>query len=798
MTVKIKSIRIESFRGILSLPMALNGNSLLIRGENGTGKSSFVDSLEYFFTGNVKRFDTAKSISFKKHGPHVTKKIKDIRIEVEFNPGNIDIVRTHDSFTEIPASFQSYFRIPQEGSFILRRDQLLAFIICTPANRYKAIGDILGIQDLDEMELELKRAFDSKKAEETQLKTRLSEQYDEISSSLNNSIESVPQILPSLNRLLVENKLEPIEDIQQLEIRLEELITTTPDKEKLDTHVALCKLIDELKKCQMSESLSEEVSTVNLMIEYVQDERRLSLLKISNLLKAGAEVLSEDDSWTVCPLCEQNIESNLLLANVKQRIEKYQEVSQHASDIREHLQTINQYIDKYDKSITDVIELSSKHDFLSEEGSTLHALSEEIKSVRTMLSAALNLDAKVDMDSISTIIAKGEVLVKVLYNKTTDELSSIGISKADTERATLVKSLNRIELLTTQIESSGKELDTVTAQVHLTRQLSESFTKVKKQVVGDIYSSIQDTVEEYFQILHPGESHANICIEIKEARRASAALTLDSFGRCEEDPRGLLSEGHMDSLGLCVFLGFVKHFNTGCSLLVLDDVVTTIDAQHRSKIGNLLFEEFKDYQLIITTHDNMWYKQLLEAQKVHGLEGRFENHEITCWDLERGPILKKIIPSWDSISDKLDSGDKRGAGNEGRTYLESFLKRACILTVTPLIVKPDNNHTVSEMLQPLEKRLKKKLNEGPFKTSLVNSFDALKLSNLPGNITSHDNPLFNDLSLSEVREYCEAVKGLKETLSCPSCSSMLTIVRETREYRCTSSSCTEPLIEKIS
>ncbi len=75
------------------------------------------------------------------------------------------------------------------------------------------------------------------------------------------------------------------------------------------------------------------------------------------------------------------------------------------------------------------------------------------------------------------------------------------------------------------------------------------------------------------------------------------------YDREDEDPRGFNSEGHLDSLGLCIFLAFVKHFNAGFPLMVLDDVVSSIDARHRSHICDLPLEEFSDYQLFVTTHD---------------------------------------------------------------------------------------------------------------------------------------------------------------------------------------------------
>ena len=44
--------------------------------------------------------------------------------------------------------------------------------------------------------------------------------------------------------------------------------------------------------------------------------------------------------------------------------------------------------------------------------------------------------------------------------------------------------------------------------------------------------------------------------------------------------------------------------------IVMDDVLTTVDAGHRLFVARLLAREFPDYQFVITTHDKLWAKEL--------------------------------------------------------------------------------------------------------------------------------------------------------------------------------------------
>ena len=102
--------------------------------------------------------------------------------------------------------------------------------------------------------------------------------------------------------------------------------------------------------------------------------------------------------------------------------------------------------------------------------------------------------------------------------------------------------------------------------------------------------------------------------------------------------RSFASEGHLDTLGLCIFLAFNKQFNN-LGLMVLDDVLTTVDAYHKEKIAKLLLKEFEDFQFIITAHDKTWVNELEYLCTEYGKDNVV--YEIEDWSLEDGPVISK-------------------------------------------------------------------------------------------------------------------------------------------------------------
>ena len=50
----LRTLEIKSFRGIKNYTINFDSKSLVLVGENGSGKSSIVNAFEYLFTGKVE------------------------------------------------------------------------------------------------------------------------------------------------------------------------------------------------------------------------------------------------------------------------------------------------------------------------------------------------------------------------------------------------------------------------------------------------------------------------------------------------------------------------------------------------------------------------------------------------------------------------------------------------------------------------------------------------------------------------------------------------------------------------
>lgn len=140
------------------------------------------------------------------------------------------------------------------------------------------------------------------------------------------------------------------------------------------------------------------------------------------------------------------------------------------------------------------------------------------------------------------------------------------------------------------------------------------------------------------------------------------------------DPRAFLSEGHLDSLGLCLYLATVRTFNPPGTMLVLDDVLTSIDREHRHRVAELLFEEFADFQLVLTTHDEHWFDILQTKARARGDQGNWLFKRIVRWTVEKGPESAAFESTWSHIEANLTDDSYRELGGPLRVIVRQSSK----------------------------------------------------------------------------------------------------------------------------
>ena len=792
MPTSIKTISIHAFRGIPDLDLPVEGKSLLIKGENGTGKSSIAEALEFFFTGKLLIFEGegTQNLSMQKHAPHNDFGNDDVSIKVAFDPGNIVLERTFAGEPEPASQLRDYFEAASKGTFILRRSQILKFIASVPSGRFRAIASILGIEQLDDVELAMKRAHEELDVSVNSKNQRIQELLTQISQLLGESIAKGDKALPSLNRRLAEAGLMTIKSFDEVDSVAQEMLRAFKKTADIENVARLSEISERLKTLRMGEEVAKYLHDLNRRLTPFLEVKTKRELSISEFLEKGKQAVMEDNRG-FCPLCEQVVDREKLLTQIEERLRILSQLTDEASAVRRTSISIEKKLSSFNNELDKVSQELERHKQLNSARLKLLQVASFFKELLGKVISAREFVNAIPVKEFEANSEKLKKLIESLSAKCESMLESIGVPEDWKRKVAVITTASQVKVLFNETAKIESDLRVEEQQSGFMKRIYDTFSETKKNKISEIYEAIVGNVNAFYSTLHPNDPHKNVELRIAAGRRASAELRIESFGKAGEDPRAFTSEAHQDSLGLCIFLAFVKRFNEGCNLIVLDDVVTTIDAQHRELICKLLLDQFRDYQLVVTTHDGVWYEQLRSHQRAYRVHGDWKTLEITSWTLRAGPTIEPFKPRWERIEAKIKSGDKQGSAYEGRNYIEWLLKEICRITLARVVIK--ERYTVADVLSPAKERLDELTKGNPIHQSISTGFQELEATAIMGNLLLHDNPEIENISIEEVNRFCKAVHNLHNILSCPGCGTFLKYYQDMRKLRCPDPRCQKPL-----
>jgi DNA repair exonuclease SbcCD ATPase subunit len=793
MIPRIKALQIEGFRGIPKCDIPINGKSVVLKGENGSGKSSIVDALELFFTGKISHLEGIQGLSLPKHATHVNFKPDDVCIKVTFDPGDICLSCSLSSTPRFPPPLSLFLNNAQRGVFILRRFQILNFIASQPADRFRAIGSILGIEKLDNIELELMRLRDDYLGQTKTKQSEIATLFQDLGAALQTQLSSQEEILPALNIFLKKNNLEIVQNLKEAESTSEILLKAIKQQGETIELKALNELCDMSKISKYFTELSDGIVTLDSILASLHSKNALAHIPTLDVLRAG-QIVIESTLDDYCPLCEQPIDRTIVLDRITHRINDLMALSEEAalarqlaSSLATLLQPLVIELEHLEQNIAFIPGLIHHKSNIDKANTIAKTLKAHLSSANDLNNRFLTGIFNYTITNIGETLTQISTAAKFLFGK-------VILNEEDKKILEIDRVIQKVVLHFTSISEAIFKCNISKRQHDIANEFFNAFSISKKHQIQTIYDSLQADIEYFYDFLHPNEFHRNIELSVVQDRRASAVLKLESFGKTGQDPRAYCSEGHLNSLGLCIFLAFIKRFNEDLPLVILDDIVTTIDAAHRLRICSLLFENFEDKQFIITTHDSIWFRQLKDAQNQYLISNKYLNYELINWDLDNGPILKPYRGKWASIEEKLHNVDRIGAGNAGRQYLELILFEICFTTraAIPIPLNRESQFEIKDLWDAVISRMKALLPEGDYLSRFLGSLRSLQSTIIMGNILSHNNSFAENISITEVQAFCEAVHAFRLVFSCSKCSNLFKYDREAKRLMCKSPKCTNP------
>lgn len=489
----------------------------------------------------------------------------------------------------------------------------------------------------------------------------------------------------------------------------------------------------------------------------------------SGVIREALAFFTSRQGITTCPVCERPLEAGY--AETFERLKQRGTALEHVRDLetrRGHV--LDQLITDAQRA-ADQLASDLEHSPLFDPGE-LHAL-------RAARAGALRWSRRLRQMSRDGSLDAIEVPLRL--QEVTGKRSS-AVDRAEMQRKSLipqneVQLENTIALLRRAKTGEAAIRQAEVAVQEATRLVSDAqavrlaFTQAREQAIQKAFDQIAQQVLCFYRKLHDhgGQALSSECSELALTQTARAAagglrLLVKFLGLTDfRDPRPFLSEGHLDSLGLCLFLGTVRIFNRPGSLLVLDDVLTSIDMGHRYRVAQLLFEEFRNYQLVITTHDEHWFQILQSSARARGEQGDWRFSRIVRWTVEHGPESAAFEGTWDYINQNLTEQSYRELGGPLRVVLEDFLKRVAVKLELKVRYNIDGRHTSGDFLQAgIDSEIRNRLiasnptEEPEIKQDVARVFGMGDLINF----LSHDNPGRLEVTFEQASDFVVGLKSL--------------------------------------
>lgn len=809
--MKIISLEIQNLRGIKEkLKFSLDGENFLIYGPNGTGKSAIVDAIDFLLTGKISRLTGkgAKDISLKRHGPHIdidtkalgdasvkaTIKIPGIKeaIEIERNMSNPNKLIYPD---EKKGVLEKIVSIAKQGHYVLSRREILKFVAAESGKRAEEIQAILNLERVEEIRKALVRIETDAKKDNQNVLNQLVASKSAISTALSLQDFSEEGVINEINALRALLGGEPLPKLSHNNLQKNLKPPSVSEAKSIINVDLLIKDLEGVKEIISSRGgaiLSVEETLRNVLRRLKEDKILRRDLSSKRLIELGISLIGESEA---CPLCFTEWRPGELKKFLSARLLKAEEAAHIETEIRESSEIINGEISK----MKDHLEKIKKSSQILKQNEIVIRINEWMSSLdgwsQKLIDPVEDYDIEKEIpENLKNFYA---------YNSYLEDLKIVEIAakEATPEISPEQKAWDSLTRISSELKryfELKREKENVELLYKRATTALKEYEKSRDKVLLSLYDSVKNDFIKYYKELHgTDESQFNAKLE---PSGAGLDFEVDFYGRGYHPPLALHSEGHQDSMGLCLYLALSKRLSEGIiSLTILDDVVMSIDSDHRRELCGLLKSHFSDKQFFITSHDRTWARQL----KTDGVVGKKNMAEFKSWSVESGPSFVENFDFWDGIQLDIKNNDVPSAAAKLRRNSEYYFERVCDYLLGKVIYKGDGRWELGDYLPGAIQAYKKYLKQakqaakswGDNKTyveleeieSIANGI--IKRSQIEqwGINESVHYSKWGDFSKNDFIPIVEAFKDLHDLFKCSKCQGLLFITlknKEPQDLRC--------------
>jgi AAA domain len=644
-----------------------DGRCLCLLADNGRGKSSIVDALEFWSTGSVE-WTRRDGVGL---GALVHLDADTATVEVKTDGGVASRVLKGTTAGPLTAG-----QGPMVVGFepdpipILRNRTMAAFVDKTANDKRTELLTMLGLSKLVPFRLGLRAAARWARSE--------------LAGARNAAEIARTGWERALDGKDVAARLAELSTAAQLDDRItteDQLLHLQPPAAASIPAATRLAQVDELA----SANTGLATSSVAPWNTAVADRRIAAERGLSALLDAGQRVLAAWDKDS-CPLCLVEQPRSELAKRLRDRAAELADADARFATAVTHAEAREQAIVRLGRALRTVVD-----DDRNAEWSHLEA-------AHTLL-AELRSEAAATKEALRT---RG-ILTTSAPTLPTEALNELRESALRTpgDAGPALLALSQLRgLLQARIEADEAvaQREAITSSIEKAADIGE--TAVRK-AIDDALSGLNETLGNFYGKLVGQSPFTDVRLDYHEARAGGVEFGFVWDGREPvSPPQRVMSESQLGSLGLALFLAHLKVRPPDWRTMVLDDVVTSFDVVHRTRLVRLLVEEFSDWQVILCTHD----PQL--SRNVQDEAPGWKAIKVTSWSATDGPVFGESNVRG-RLRERLQAGDAADElGGLARQAIEQALERPVRRLGLKIRHDPANTYSADEYRRALIDGLK--------------------------------------------------------------------------------------------
>lgn len=672
-SLRLTKLTVAGFRGFnLEQTIPLDAEFVLIRGENGSGKSSAIDAMSWLFTGEVG-YIANRSTGLKVESDPLVNCYSDgaarVSVELRDEHGNsLVITRIGNSRTSTLSAEQSArgsaalthlceiaSKSPEQLAHRVHRWGILSQSTMTDAiesggvELHDRLANLLGLDEITRFVDAVSTFANSAKANRDSCKERLEaslERFEESEKSvttLSERMKSPETRTTDRTRAaqVISNQLADGWEIRKTAIEDENEFFTVLREELSSVIAALVRVRSGRADFETNAVTSEEVASATLITKELEksvfelNNLRTQNDKYRSLFELAVDLLSDE-----CPVCEQEIDEGHVHESIESRLGGLDASAEALENLEANISETRLALSRLNEKLRAAEEARIR-------------FQSSVSELESILSALQVLSPPPSRDAND--VSEAQIAMLSNARDVCDEVRIQFVARMD---ASVVRSMSELkQLQQQQIGTEREELRTAEERLSEAKQLQQRAIVAKDAVISQALADIQPTFSEVFDRMLPHPTFTKLLSSrsVRYKKERVNPLVVDDLEGINANPTLIYSEGQINVVAISYFLGLaLSTEDDALPFVVLDDPVQSMDVIGMLGFADLFRRLRRNKQLIVATHDSRFASILRRKLAPREQSVRCLDVSFSSWS-RTGPVISSNYVSPTEIAPLLKS-----------------------------------------------------------------------------------------------------------------------------------------------